>query len=374
MSLPLISVIVPSHNRRDLLARALDAYEGQAGEGFRFEVVVVDDGSSDGTIDLLAERRPSGYALRFDHQENSGPARARNRALEMAAGSLIVFAGDDIVPCHGFLANHWQAHRERPERDVAVIGRTRWPDDLATTSTMRHVDGPGAQQFSFHYFVDGAEYDFRHFYTSNLSVKRALLDQEPGYFSTDFRRAAFEDVELSYRLSLHGLRIYYRAAAGAHHYHPYEARGFFRRQRACGEMASVLYQKCPVLERWLGIRELDAERIQALYLPAAEWNRIASLAARLEEMEERALRVLTPFEHLSETPPGVDGLLASLFRYAYLKGLAEAMYPRASAARLCARLYRQLVGPATAALVESMTKRKLAFPRSDTDAILAHAA
>ena len=66
---------------------------------------------------------------------------------------------------------------------------------------MRHVDGPGAQQFSYHYMVDGAEYDFRHFYTSNVSLRRDLLDREPEGFSTEFPAAAFEDAELAYRLS-----------------------------------------------------------------------------------------------------------------------------------------------------------------------------
>jgi GT2 family glycosyltransferase len=374
MNEPLISVVIPTHNRRALLERALDDYEAQSGEGFRFEVVVVDDGSTDGTMELLAARRPREYALRFDHQNNAGPARARNRALEMAAGELIVFAGDDIVPCRGFLSGHWRAHQQRPDRDVAIIGRTRWPHDLEVTATMRHVDGLGAQQFSFYYLVDGAEYDFRHFYTSNLSIKRGLLDLEPTHFSTDFHRAAFEDVELSYRLSLHGMRIHFLAAAQAFHYHPYDAGGFFQRQRACGKMAAVLYEKYPALERWLGVRELDAERLQGLYEPVVAWNRTTRLGHRLEEMEDRALRVVALFERASENLAEIDGLLAPLFRYAYLKGLSGALYEERSARRVCARLYRQLLGPAALALVEGISARNLPFPRSDIDAILAHAA
>jgi glycosyltransferase involved in cell wall biosynthesis len=353
---PLISVVVPSYNRRDLLERALDSYESQGGDALRFELVVVDDGSTDGTKELLAARRPRGYALRFDHQRNAGPALARNRALEMAKGELIVFVGDDIVPCPGFLFEHWRAHRQRPERNATFIGRTCWPNDLEVTTTMRHVDGRGAQQFSFYYLRDGGEYDFRHFYTSNLSIKRALLDLEPTHFSRDFQRAAFEDVELSYRLSLHGMRIHYHASALAHHYHPYDAERFFKRQHACGEMAAVLYEKFPILDRWLGVRELDAERLEALHQAPVAWYRNSRLAGRLREMEERALRV------------------AALFRYAYLKGLAEAVYEEGAAGRLCARLYQRLLGPAVVALVKGVSLRDPALPRSDIDAILAYAA
>lgn len=371
---PVVSVIIPSYNRRALLERALDAYEQQEREGFEFEVVVVDDGSADGTMELLAGHRARSYTLRFAQQANSGPACARNRALGMAAGSLILFAGDDIVPGRRFLRRHWEAHRHHPERDVAIIGRTGWPPDMEITATMRHVDGPGAQQFSFHYFENGAEYDFRHFYTSNLSVKRELLDLEPTYFSTDFTRAAFEDVELSYRLAQHGMRILYEASALAHHYHHYEVAGFFRRQLACGEMAAVLYRKFPVLERWLGVRELDRERVDALTGPDEEWQRTARVACRLEEMEERALRVVSLYERSPSPPRELDMMLAPLFRYAYQKGLAEARYEEQAARRLCARLFRRLLGPATSVFVESASDRGLPVPSADVDAILAHVA
>jgi hypothetical protein len=91
-------------------------------------------------------------------------------------------------------------------------------------------------------------------------------------------------------------------------------------------------------------------------------------------MEERALRVAALFEHRTETPAAVDGLLAPLFRYAYLKGLAEAVYEEGAAGRLCARLYQRLLGPAVVALVKGVSLRDPALPRSDIDAILAYAA
>lgn len=373
MPTPDLTVVIPSYNRRKLLDLALPAYDRQETDGFQFEVAVVDDGSTDGTMDLLASCRPRRYRLLSARQENSGPAQARNRAIRMASGHLIVFAGDDIVPSARFLAEHWQAHRRHPSRDFAFIGLTRWPTDQLTTATMRHIDGPGAQQFSFHYFQDGCEYDFRHFYTSNLSVKRELLDCEPTYFSTEFRRAAFEDVELSYRLSLHGMRIFYREAAVGFHHHPYEAPGFFNRQVSCGEMGFVLYEKYPALERWLGLRELDAERLKALREPTTSWRKTAALARRLAEMEDRALRVVSLYERFPEPPRGIDNLLAPLFRYAYLKGLAEACYEEPVARRLCAGLFRRLLGPATAQFVELASADRVPVLWADVEVILHHA-
>ena len=208
MSAPRFSVVIPSYNRRLTLERVLDGYQLQTAEAPPFEVIVVDDGSTDGTAELLASRRPSRYRLRFARQANGGPALARNRGLALAQGDIVLFTGDDVEPTPSLLAEHSRAHDARAAPTAIVLGLTRWTPDAELTATMRHIDGEGAQQFSYHFLKDGAEYDFRHFYTSNVSIRRSLLDCEPGYFATDFPAAAFQDAELAYRLSLHGGRIF----------------------------------------------------------------------------------------------------------------------------------------------------------------------
>jgi glycosyltransferase involved in cell wall biosynthesis len=245
--MPPISVVIPTYNRVDELRRTLDAFEDQRPTGLDFEIVVVDDGSTDGTGELLASWRSRRFRLRFDRQSNQGPARARNRALELAAGELVLFGGDDIEPDPGLLGAHIDEHARRGDPRAAVLGLTRWPEGAELTSTMRHIDGPGAQQFSYHVFSPGEEYDFRHFYTSNVSLRRALLAEEPEGFSTAFRWAAFEDAELAYRLSLRGMRIFYHPEAVAWHHHSYDARSFCLRQQRCGEMADVLIRIHPQL-------------------------------------------------------------------------------------------------------------------------------
>ena len=77
MSRPLFSVVMPSYNRRPILQRVLAAWEHQEPYDLPFEVVIVDDGSSDGTAEWLAEQRPERFRLRRAVQTNSGPARAR---------------------------------------------------------------------------------------------------------------------------------------------------------------------------------------------------------------------------------------------------------------------------------------------------------
>ncbi len=369
MSPPLFSVVIPSFNRRQTLERVLDGYQRQVTGGPSFEVVVVDDGSSDGTAELLAARRPDRHALRFARQSNGGPARARNRALELAAGEIVLFTGDDVEPAPDLLAEHERAHEAHRDPAAIILGLTRWPTDAPRTATMRHIDGEGAQQFSYRFLKAGAEYDFRHFYTSNVSLRRRLLDQEPDHFATDFPAAAFEDAELAYRLSLHGGRIFYHPAAEAYHHHHYTARGFFRRQQRCGEMAVLLYRKQPQLEKWLGVKELSWLVLTAVAAPAAQRRRISRLAARLDAWERRLLDLACFFDPL-DVPP-LDRLLLEVFRYGYFRGLAHAWLDEPAARRACAALFLDAVPTTVTAFAREMARLGLPCPRADARAIAA---
>ncbi|MEL7059504.1 MAG: glycosyltransferase [Acidobacteriota bacterium] len=325
------SVLVPTHCRGAILDRVLDAWERQEPTDLRFEVVVVDDGSAqsaptDDTLARLMARRTRRFALRVATQPNAGPAAARNRALRRARGDLVLITGDDIEPAPDLLAQHLRAHREMGHsspRPLAVVGLTRWPDKPPATATMRHVDGPGAQQFSYAGFRDGASYDFRHLYTSNVSLPRGVLAGEPGPFAEIFPAAAFEDAELGHRLAYGGLEIVYRAAAVAFHHHPYRADAFFRRQIRCGEMAALLWQRAPELEKWLGIEALERRRLELLAADRSSRQRLADRAERYEAGRDRALRVAERLD--AKDPPGIDGLLWTLFALGYLEGLATAV-------------------------------------------------
>ncbi len=366
----ILSVLIPTFNRVGLLERVLRAYDRQDLSGGKFEVVVVDDGSSDGTAGFLREWRPERYAMAFASQRNGGPARARNSAIRLSSAPLVLFTGDDIVPDVSFVRRHLEAHARRPERELVVLGLSVWPSDLRLTATMRHIDGAGAEQFSYQYLRSGEEYDFRHFYTSNISLKRALLDCEPTYFSTEFQKAAFEDIELAYRLSLHGMRILYDARPLGAHYHHYDVRSFFRRQVGCGAMARLFYEKRPELRKWFGTPELEWARLEMLRDSPADRARIEAVAGALSAWEERVLRLAGFFEDAPDASL-LDDLLLAVFRYAYVKGLSEASYPGLPSKRLCARLFLQLVGPACRRFSEQLQSRRMPIPRADLQALLA---
>jgi len=364
-----VSVIIPTNNRADGLERVLAALEGQEPTRFAFEVVVVDDGSEDHTAELLASWRSKRFTLRFDRQPNAGPAAARNRALDMAGGELVLFGGDDIEPHPRQVWEHVREHDRRGDPRAAVLGLTRWPEGTLLTSTMRHIDGEGAQQFSYQSFSPGEEYDFRHFYTSNVSVNRSLLAEEPDGFSTAFRWAAFEDAELAYRLSRRGMRIFFHPAAIAWHHHPYDARTFFLRQLRCGEMADVLIRSHPQLAKWFDLSELEWNRMALLASSGTHRRNVAVLRESLDLWERRSIDLAVfldePMTDLADT------LLHPLFRYAFLKGLALARFGEGPGDALAADLWLRTIRPAVAVMRRQAVKRGVPLPKGDVDAIIA---
>jgi glycosyltransferase involved in cell wall biosynthesis len=250
---PAFSVVIPTHNRIDALPEVLRALEAQAEEpeAPSFEIVVVDDGSVDGTGDWLAGRRlqvPS-TVLR---QENRGPAAARNAGVEAASGHRVAFLGDDTVPEPGWLAAHRWAHRERGDlRELAVLGHTGWHRRIAVTPFLRYLNQRGAQ-FGYGLIADRERVPFNFFYTSNISLSRELLLAEP--FDLGFPYPAWEDTELSYRLHRrHGLRLVYEPAAVTRHNHPTDLDRFCARQEKAGYCAVVFHRLHPELGGFLGL-------------------------------------------------------------------------------------------------------------------------
>jgi glycosyltransferase involved in cell wall biosynthesis len=363
-----ISVVIPTYNRVGGLERTLTALEDQQPRDFDFEVVVVDDGSKDDTAELLASWRARRFNLRFNSQTNQGPAAARNRALELASGELVLFGGDDIEPHPEQVWEHVREHARRADPRAAVLGLTRWPEGGELTSTMVHIDGPGAQQFSYHAFTPGAEYDFRHFYTSNVSLPRALMQQEPTGFSTAFRWAAFEDAEFAYRLANRGMRIFYHPGALAWHHHHYDARGFCVRQNRCGEMADVLVRLHPQLAKWVDLSGLEWQRISLLTAGEPFRRKVVRVLEDLDRWEGRSIDLAVALD--SPTTQLADTLLHPLFRYAFVRGLARARLGEEAGNRVSADLWLRLIPPAVDVLGRQAAAAGLPLPTLDVESIL----
>jgi glycosyltransferase involved in cell wall biosynthesis len=298
---PEVSVVIPTHNRLEVLAEVLQALEGQEGAP-HFEVVVVDDGSTDGTSGWLKGRSFS-VPLRAVTQENRGPAAARNTGVAVAAGRWVAFLGDDTVPSPGWLAAHRDAHRRRGDDPaLAVIGYTGWHRRMRLTSFLRYINEYGLQ-FGYALIRDPEHVPFNFLYTSNLSLPRDLLLAEQ--FDLHFPYPAWEDIELSYRLCRRGLRIVYEPVARVAHDHPTDLERFCRRQERAGYCAVVFYRLHPELGGFLGLGPEGPPPLP----PAARQRRLRHLVRALQRLPIR-------------TPK----LWEELLRYHYIQGLHRAWH------------------------------------------------
>lgn len=243
------SVIIPTHNRIEVLPEVLGGLGRQEGAP-SFEVVVVDDGSSDDTPRWLAAQRPP-FPLRVLERPPRGPAAARNTGVAAAEGRWVAFLGDDTVPGPGWLRAHREAHRERGERgEQAILGYTRWHPRLRLSPFLRYINEHGLQ-FGYALIRDRERVPFNFFYTSNLSLPRELLRAEP--FDEGFPYPAWEDIETSYRLERRGMRLSYEPAAVVDHDHPTDLERFCARQERAGYSAVVFYRRHPELGAFLGL-------------------------------------------------------------------------------------------------------------------------
>lgn len=246
------SVVIPTYNRLDQLQEVVSAVESQwRPVRVELEIVVVDDGSSDGTWDWL-EWKAESSGIKALRQENSGPARARNLGVETASGELILFLGDDTEPQPGWLALHLEEHRLFGESGpLAVLGYTSFAPDI-DSPFLRFINEYGAQ-FGYLLIEDPHAVPFNFFYTSNVSLPREELVKRGG-FREDFPAAAWEDIEFAYRAVGDGLKIHYQPKARTLHHHCIRPRTFCRRQRTSGQSAAIFAQLHPELEEFLGMR------------------------------------------------------------------------------------------------------------------------
>lgn len=234
-----LSVVIPTKDRVEALARTLDALEAQRADGAELEAVVVDNGSCDGTLEQV-RARAGGAALsvKLLEQPQGGPAAARNAGAAAAKGEVLLFLGDDTEPADtGLLRAHLDLHAARPEAEYGILGRITWTPRKPVTPFMRWLENGGPQ---FHYWelepglVDAAGY----FYSSHASIKRALFERVGG-FDVRFPTAAVEDTELGVRLADAGLELDYHPELLVLHDHPTTPAQSLRRSEAVGRSAAL---------------------------------------------------------------------------------------------------------------------------------------
>ncbi len=210
-----ISVVIPTYNRETVLAKALEAYRSQSQPGLIHELLIVDDGSTDGTESMVREFSCGApFSVRYLRQEKKGPAAARNYGIREARSKLLLFTDSDIIPQPALVEEHLKWHNMNTQLTAAVLGYVTWSPEVDPTPFMRWYGECAI--FAYRLLRGKRETDFRFFYTCNLSLKTEYL-RTCGQFDEDFKSAAYEDLELGYRLGKKGLQLLYNPRALGYH-------------------------------------------------------------------------------------------------------------------------------------------------------------
>ena len=200
---PRVSVVVATRDRKARLRTLLESLRAQTAGADSFEVVIVDDGSTDGTPALLAaESRRGGLDMRIVRRESgSGPARARNEGVHAARAPLVAFIDDDCVATPGWL----EALLEAAAADPGAIlqGRTMPEGDAGW-----HV-GPFGRTLMVEH--GGPPYE-----SCNIAYPRELFERLGGFDADEFPMVG-EDMDLAYRALTGGAHVVFRPEALAHH-------------------------------------------------------------------------------------------------------------------------------------------------------------
>ncbi len=227
-----ITVEICAYNGRSLLLSCLDALSRVAFDRTRFEVVVVDDGSVDGTAEAV-ESLQVPFELRLVRQPHAGLATARNTGIRAARGDTVLFLDHDTMAHPNLLAEHWRTHQRHPR--AIVSGWVHHVEDLRPRER-RIVRLPDLSMSTF--------------WTSNVSVGRTELTAA-GLFDEDFREYGWEDLELGARLRALGLARRRNWRAIVDHVKPPATPGGLTsrlaRAEASGRSAVIYLRKRPTL-------------------------------------------------------------------------------------------------------------------------------
>jgi GT2 family glycosyltransferase len=272
-----LSVVIPTLGRWDTLRLTLAALEAQTERGFETIVVA---GEDDGPV-------PDLPGVRVAFRERPGVSAARNRGVSESERPLVLFLGDDTIAAPDLVARHLARHRDAPDDEVAVLGRIVWHRSLARRRLHRWLEWSGAL---FDYRLldaqGGDDAGWARFYSSNVSIKRALF-LAAGGFDPEFV-FDYEDIDFGWRASRHGMRLAYEPAAVVEHLHHYDWAAVERRYENRAAAEQLMAAKHDWFEPWFHRRlEAAAREPRASRLWTLAVDLVPQRPARLRRAVER---------------------------------------------------------------------------------------
>jgi GT2 family glycosyltransferase len=238
MNTPELSVVIPTYNRLETLRVVIPKLLDSDVRADRFEIIVADSNSVDGTAEFLRDIAVAHPNVRHLPGPYTGRAGARNAGIAAAKGEIVLFTDSDIIASPDLLTQHLSRHRQ--ESGVAIVGMEVQVDTLeeyerkrANPALRKPLHGTAPKRLSWLYFLTG-----------NASVRRADLIRV-GMFDEAFTGYGHEDLELGYRLEKAGLRIAYEPRAVNYHwqYIPFSEQK--EKMKLAGRSTVRFYRKHP---------------------------------------------------------------------------------------------------------------------------------
>lgn len=260
------SVVIPTYNRKPILEKCLRALESQIYDQLisQYEVIVVDDGSTDATVPWLKAKATEFPHVQLLAQSHQGPAAARNLGVEKAKGDFIIFIDSDLVVTDSFL----QSHANALVKYGKVSNRMFTYGRVINTC---NFDFPTSEPYKL------TDFSAAFFATGNVAIARHWLI-EAGLFDSRFQQYGWEDLELGVRLKKLGLKLIKCPDAVGYHWHPpfclEQLPGMIEREIQRGKMGVLFYQKHPTWEVKM--------MIQMTWIHRLLWG-VLSLGGRLNE-------------------------------------------------------------------------------------------
>ena len=231
-----VSIVIPTYNRKPILIKCLHALENQKLNKLidYYEIIVVDDGSTDGTTEWIKENQGNLPHVVLYEQEHGGPALGRNLGVLKSTGDVIIFIDSDLVVVNNFIINHvsklnkyWIKKNKKCFTYGSVINTSNFQNPLSEDSKITDI--------SFAYFATG-----------NVAISKELL-LDVGLFDTSFSLYGWEDLELGERLKKIGVKLIKCPDAKGFHWHPAfncdQIPLLLNKEIERAKMALIFYQK-----------------------------------------------------------------------------------------------------------------------------------
>ncbi len=301
-----LSVLIPTYGRVPFLLKCVRALQHQTFPASHTELVIVSSEPREmpSSLQTMLQSRPFARVV-WCYDPPGGPARARNRAIEAARGSLLLFLDDDVVLHEDALAHHVEAHRRETNPRVVFLGRVEMDAKQQQTAFGRWME-EGGRHFLYPRFRPGQVLPPERFYTAQISLKRAFLKDER--FNEQFVAPGYEDGDLGLRLGKRGMILRYLPEARGIHLRPAVMTSYWERVETVGKMRPLLLSLHPERRHWV-------ERIPGI-LPAAAWlaPRVQRWVEPLGSWPARTGRWLFPLFTLTYGLTLLRGVARSPFR------------------------------------------------------------